>query len=83
MNEWELTDEEIGQIERDCYIGGQIERAIATAAQKKLVEWLIEHNEWRDLIKFEVNDGTTKEEFPLLSLSGEEWHSLKAALGVK
>ena len=53
MNEWELTDEEIQGIVTGGYAQyahlGQpecrkaIDRAIARAAQKKLVEWMNDH----------------------------------------
>ena len=62
-------------------LSGDEGHAVARAAQKKLVEWLTEHNEWRDLIKFEVSEGVAKEDFPLLSLSKEDWQALRE--GVK
>ena len=83
MNGWELTDEEIeqevecaeyeyadsvpeeGRFNDEETLVGQ--RAIATAAQKKLVEWLI----------VEFDTPTLTQEFV------DKWARLKAALGVK
>jgi len=82
MNEWELTDEELNTAvtsgaaqykhERDTAIAWGDEEyyehcAIATAAQKKLVEW------WLD--NFNVSALT-----PELA---EKWKAFLAALGVK
>jgi hypothetical protein len=83
MNEWELTDEDLereasfgameycdripreGQFIDEEIVAGQ--RAVATAAQKKLVEW------WLD--NFNVSALT-----PELA---EKWKAFLAALGVK
>ena len=68
MNEWELTDEEIFKATLESWESMDvIYRAIATAAQKKLVEWLI----------VEFDTPTLTQEFV------DKWARLKAALGVK
>ena len=91
MNEWELTDEEIEQardygeyeyeddtpgvgqfIEEEVLAGN---RAVATAAQKKLVEWLnercMEHLHDASIARVERSD------------CAECWAMIEAALGVK
>jgi len=91
MNEWELTDEDLereasfgameycdripreGQFIDEEIVAGQ--RAVATAAQKKLVEWLnercMEHLHDASIARTERSD------------CAECWAMIEAALGVK
>jgi len=100
MNEWALTDAEIAsawncdlRVQHLLFSGKRAEdvregdRAIATAAQKKLVEWLENHTESFD--NFEIQQFFMEwEDEPFLAVGDRyikqvDWHTLKAALGVK
>lgn len=82
MNDWELTDGEIfrAAIEQDKFIFMDAEdvsepdRAIATAAQKKLVEWLT-------VAMPMARDFNGESLWP--ELRGPEWEDIKVRLGVK
>lgn len=92
MNDWELTDGEIEQAIRSAESTFKFDRAIATAAQKKLVEWLLANNQATEsnlpnpAIDGEgINRGWSGYRIFLgeLLLRDDQVQTLKAALGVK
>ena len=82
MNEWELSDHEIeviceGRTTDDTF--EMVGYDCATAAQKKLVEWMAKENEAAFFART-PDEWITKHD---LYLTRPLWRELKAALGVK
>ena len=86
MPDWKLTDEQIVNTVNECYKStGMLmraakavpsDRAIALAAQKRLVEWLLEEG-----YLYSARDEGSQEEGLLLPM--EDWQALCRELGEK
>ena len=84
MNEWELADDEYikaaNTVSQGFYLDSDdvsdLDRAIATAAQKKLVDYL------ETIDKRVVDTAQIAKGYGVL-ITRDDWDSIKATLGVK